>query len=155
MKKIKLYNTNKYILVDDSDFIYLNQFRWISRRGYPARHIQNYPQKYKYIHHEILNTNLLIDHIDGNILNNQRLNLRIADKSQNSMNCKIHKHNTTGFKGVSKCGNKYRAYIVKNNKQIHIGCYKTAQEAADAYDKKALEIFKNFARTNKRIYEEN
>lgn len=56
------------------------------------------------------------------------------------------------FKGVCKSSRyakkPYRAYIVKNNKQYHLGTYDTEIEAAFAYDKKARELFGEFARTN-------
>lgn len=154
MKYIKLFNKNINIIVDDEDYEYLKQFKWISRQGYAARHISSRPkQKYLYMHHEILKTLELIDHVNGNIQDNRKSNLRIANKQKNAANCKIHKHNTSGYKGVSyiKSLKKYRAYIVHNNRQMHLGVFKTAKEAAQAYNKKAIEIFGEFARLNEKI----
>jgi hypothetical protein len=150
MKKIQLYRSNLFMLVDDADYEYLKQFRWIKRREYAARHIQTYPQKYQLAHREILPNEKLIDHINRNTLDNQRHNLRPANKSQNASNCKIHKHNTSGFKGVSKMKDcfGYRAYIVIDDKQKHLGCFNTAEQAAEAYNDAALKFFGEFANIN-------
>ena len=42
----------------------------------------------------------------------------------------------------------WRAYIRHNQKLIHLGMYKTKEEAARAYDKKAVEVFGEFAHLN-------
>ncbi len=153
MKLIKMFKRNVNILVDDEDYEYLNQFRWIKRSsyGYPARHIQSRPKQiYKFMHHEILKTNQMIDHINGNVLDNRKQNLRITNKSKNAANCKIHKHNTSGFKGVSKMKqtNKYIAYIVVNNKQYRLGTFNNKEAAAKAYNDAATKYFGEFARLN-------
>ncbi len=64
------------------------------------------------------------------------------------MNCKVHKHNTSGYKGVSKHHKKWRAYIVLKEKQIHIGLYRTKEDAALAYNEAALKYFGQFANLN-------
>lgn len=155
MKKIKINNTNLYAIVDDEDFEYLNQFTWCLDREYARRIIyinENSKRKQRCIrmHREILNApaDKIIDHINGNGLDNRKENLRYCTKSTNAMNCKIHKHNTSGYKGVSKSGNRWRAYIVLNDKQRQIGSYKTKEEAALAYNKKAIELFGEFAKLN-------
>lgn len=93
----------------------------------------------------------MIDHINGNVLDNRKENLRLCNKSTNAMNCKVHKHNTSGYKGVAwhKQMKKWRAYIVINDKQKSLGLYKTKEEAAKAYNKAALELFGEFAKVNK------
>jgi hypothetical protein len=49
--------------------------------------------------------------------------------------------NTTGYRGVVKQGQKYYAYIYVNRKGVPLGSYKTAEEAAEAYNKKSKELF--------------
>lgn len=143
-------------IIDDDDYDLIAKYSWsIDSNGY-ARHnlyIQN--QKYKRItiHRLVMNAkiNQQIDHINGNKLDNRKHNLRFCDKYQNAMNCKIHKHNTSGYKGVCwhKQSKKWRAYIVINDKQLSLGLFNNKKQAANAYNKKAKELFGEFARTNK------
>lgn len=89
-----------------------------------------------------------IDHINGITDDNRLCNLREATYYQNSINTKIRKTNTIGYRGVSyiKKLNKYRARICVNKKQIHIGLYSTALEALEAYNIQAKIHFGNFIR---------
>lgn len=88
-----------------------------------------------------------IDHKNNNRADNRFLNLRKATKAENKYNSKI-RDSKTGYKGVSKrCGN-FRATIGYKYKVIHIGTYKTPEEAAQAYNEKALELYGEFARLN-------
>jgi hypothetical protein len=92
----------------------------------------------------------IVDHKDGNGLNNQKNNLRLCSYSQNSQNSKRPSHNTSGYKGAcwSKGSNKWQAYIKLNGKCIHLGYFTCLLKAARAYDLKAKELFGNFARLN-------
>lgn len=74
-----------------------------------------------------------IDHINGNGLDNRRSNLRICTKAQNQWNARRRTDNTTGYKGVSKHGNRFKAYIFADGKQIHLGMFATPEEAAEQY----------------------
>lgn len=67
----------------------------------------------------------VIDHIDGNGLNNRLSNLRNVSKLENQKNHSIHSHNTSGIMGVSFVSgrNKWESYISKNNKKINLGIY--------------------------------
>lgn len=88
-----------------------------------------------------------IDHRDQNKKNNAWDNLREATQPQNMANVRTHKSNSSGFKGVSprtKHG-VYIARIKQNYKNVHLGCFKTAEEAAAAYRAKALELHGEFA----------
>lgn len=91
----------------------------------------------------------IVDHIDGNGLNNQDENLRFVTKSENNMNVKrLRKDNTSGYKGVTKRGDKWCAQINKDGKQIHIGCFKTKRDAALAYNRVAKELYGDIAFEN-------
>lgn len=73
----------------------------------------------------------VVDHIDNNRQNNHFLNLRFATHQQNSMNCKLRKHNTTGLKGVFQLkSGKFVAYVNFMKKYYHLGTYKTKEEAS-------------------------
>lgn len=95
---------------------------------------------------EILDSNILIDHIDGNRSNNSKDNLRISNNSTNAYNRKTY--NKTGFRGVFKQNNRYKSIIGYNNKLHHLGYFSTKEEAALAYDKAALYYFGEFAILN-------
>lgn len=86
--------------------------------------------------------NGLIDHKDGNRLNNRFDNLRVVSASENQENQKLPRpYNTTGYLGVTvipsgKDGRKntrYRAKIVVHGDEISIGVYDTPEEAHRAY----------------------
>lgn len=91
-----------------------------------------------------------VDHIDGDPLNNTLENLRICRKQQNEFNQKVRADSSTGYKGVSflKSTGKYRAYINKNRIRYELGVFHTKEEAALAYNRKAAELFGEFARLN-------
>jgi hypothetical protein len=91
----------------------------------------------------------LIDHRDGNPLNNQWANLRLSTGSTNAANRKRYRSNTSGYKGVSfhRRVRKWTAYITKGNQRQSLGYFATAQEAHAAYAAKARELFGEFART--------
>ena len=160
MKEIQL--TQGYVaLVDDEDFDYLNQWKWCvkikSNTIYVVRTIViNYkPKKTKTIrmHRLIMLCNIgkIVDHIDHNGLNNQKNNLRFCTTNQNRANSiKTNKYTTSKFKGVTlnKKSNKWISKMTINKKNIHIGCYKDEIDAAMAYDKKAKEIYGEFANLN-------
>ncbi len=90
----------------------------------------------------------LVDHIDGNGLNNMKINLRLATYSQNGMNSKLRKDSKSGFKGVSWDQNKQKwaARISINKKQLRLGYFETAQEAYAIYCAAAKQQYGEFAR---------
>ena len=106
------------------------------------------------MHGELINppSGMVVDHINQNGLDNRRENLRAGTRSQNMMNRTKTAQNSTGFKGVYDCGdskkNPYTAKIQRDNKVYHLGHYLTAEEAAKVYDKKAIELFGEFAVLN-------
>ena len=75
-----------------------------------------------------------LDHIDQNKSNNAIVNLREATRKQNMQNVTIHRHNTSGHKGVAlhAWSGKWRAYIFNDRKQTHLGLYDTKEAAAQA-----------------------
>ena len=92
-----------------------------------------------------------IDHINRDRLDNREENLRSATYQQNLINKPKQANNTSGYKGVfyRKDTNKWFAKIVKEGKQHHLGTYESKTDAAKAYNEKALELFGEFAYTNK------
>jgi len=91
----------------------------------------------------------VIDHRDGNPLNNRFSNLRLSTYSDNAANRGRMRSNTSGFKGAvfDPRTDKWRAQISKDGRRYCLGRYATAEEAHEAYAAKARELFGEFART--------
>lgn len=91
-----------------------------------------------------------VDHIDNNRTNNYYKNLRWCTIQQNNQNKSKQKNTTSVYKGVCffKKTNKWMAYIKVDNKTMHLGYFIIESEAAEAYNQKAAELFKDFAKLN-------
>lgn len=90
-----------------------------------------------------------VDHINGDKLDNRRRNLRIATHAENLRNQVHRRKGATGYVGVNKYGNGYfRAYLVLDYKQLHVGSYADPAEAAWMRDQWALALHGEFARLN-------
>jgi len=156
MKQIEL-TQGKVTLVDDEDYDRLSQLKWYANPPHETDlsfYACHKPANSKYVsmHRLILNApdGVHVDHIDGDGLNNQRSNLRLCTHQQNSMNRRLSRNNTSGYKGVSwhKKDKKWNVRIRINGKRIQIGQFFCLVKAAKAYDKKAIELFGDFARPN-------
>lgn len=91
---------------------------------------------------------LIIDHIDGNPLNNKIENLREANFNENVRNMRTPKHNTSGVKGVGFCKQtgRWTCWIWVNNKKIWLGRHATKEAAARAYAIASKKYHKDFGR---------
>ena len=94
---------------------------------------------------------LKVDHKNNNRSDNRIENLQLATHAENTRKCIMRKNNTSGFKGVtySKSIRKWISQIRINGKSKTLGSFDNPEDAADAYDKKAVEIFGKYAITNK------
>lgn len=143
--------------IDEDDWNRIKGYTWRELPcGYIAtvvgiKNCGKYRQKTVYLHKMIMDapSGFQVDHIDGNRKNNNKSNLRICTGHQNVWNRKKQK-GSSKYKGVSWHGwNKtWMAGIRHNNKKIFLGYFKIEEEAARAYDEKAVELFGEFARTN-------
>ena len=157
MKEI-LLTQGKVALVDDEDYEYLMQWKWFANKKgstfYAVRSLHsNNVRKTIFMHRLItnnINTKMQTDHLNGNGLDNRKINLRICTTSQNSMNRGLQINNTTGFKGVNydKFSNKFRAQIRVNNIYKNLGYYIDPKDAARAYNAAAIKLHGEFAKLN-------
>lgn len=148
----------KFAIIDDDDFDLVSKYKWQVnefRNGQfraTARESRKKGHACIYMHRLIMNVkdrNIHVDHIDGNMLNNTRNNLRICTNQQNRFNSKTYKTNTTGYKGVyqNKTNNRFYAYINAGGKRLNLGGYSNAEDAYKAYCAAAKCIHGEFART--------
>lgn len=93
-----------------------------------------------------LETGEQCDHKDGDSSNNRRDNLRLTNSTGNNRNARMRKDNTSGFKGIWKVGNRWRACIKVNGKKIYLGFFDTPEEAYKAYCDAAIKYHGEFAR---------
>lgn len=149
MKEIKL--SKGYVaIVDDDDYERLSHYKWYCNQGYATRTIkENGRRRGELMHRAIIKApiGMDIDHINRNPLDNRKCNLRVATRSQNNAN-KVQREGS--FKGACwrPIPRRWKAYIKVDHKQIHLGYFSNAIDAAKAYNAAALEHFGEFARLN-------
>lgn len=158
MKQISL-TRGKFALVDDENYKFLNQFKWFTekhgRTFYAVRRGKTYLGKRKaiWMHRIVLSVppHLETDHKDSNGLNNQRINLRICNHSQNGKHRRKRKaHTSSQYKGVhwDKSRQKWTAQIINNKKHFFLGRFTDEKLAAMAYNMAATNLHGEFALLN-------
>lgn len=153
MTKIILLSKNQSTQIDDDDYRYLSQFSWhFNGRGYAARSVWKGGRRIEYMHRIIMKTpaGFHTDHINGDMLDNRKSNLRIATSSQNAANSKMRVDNTQGVKGAYVCKhapNVWYSRIQVRGKDIYLGTFKNKLEAANAYKVAKVKYFGDFAKT--------
>ena len=140
--------------IDDSDSWVLSLCNWFcakkSNKNYVAGNLFDEGSKSlkrAYLHRVILGdecNGLVVDHIDGNPLNNHRSNLRAVTHQENLRNRpNVVKNTTSGFRGVNwhKQRGKWNAVIKHNGKKISLGLYLDINDAVNARIKKEKELW--------------
>lgn len=136
-------SSNKWHLV--------SKYNWyLGKAGYPVCYELGMMQLHRFIYTDIFGqiipSNLYVDHIDHNKLNNIDSNLRLATPQENSFN-KSTASNKKGVKKISE--NNYTATIMKDGNKHEIKNIKTSEQAAEIYNMMAEELFGIFASPNK------
>lgn len=139
-------------LVDDADLPLVSQWDWrTNSNGYVCR----YENKQVFLLHRVVMGAMqgeLVDHRDGNGLDNRRSNLRLCTHAQNMRNSKKRSHSQMRFKGVypdrRKRRVRWRARITVDGRQIRSGRVADDRTAAKIYDRMAEQYHGEFARTN-------
>ncbi len=149
---------DEWTILDAEDYYKYGKFNWSlggSRKNfYAVRGIKNKNGEFELVrlHRAIMNPpkRRVVDHRNGDGLDNRRDNLRIATKAQNACNGRKRKNTSSRFIGVHfhKGRNMWAARIQHHKKDIWIGYFKSEVEAARAYDKAARKYHGEFARLN-------
>jgi hypothetical protein len=156
MASLELYG-GFVVLYDDADEDLIKPYKWCLAEGsntFYARtsNIVSNPVRGMRMHRLILEPEPgeMIDHKNGNGLDNRRLNLRLATRAQNGMNRAPNRNATSRYKGVSWDNQKgeWFACIRVEGKRIRLGFHACEIEAARAYDEAARHYFREFARPN-------
>lgn len=165
MKTIQL--TKGYVTtVDDEDYDELSKFKWCAhinspRTIYAKRGIRTkladgkITTRIEFMHNRIMGKadGFVVDHINRNALDNTRANLRWAKHWQNCRNS-TRNPGRSGYRGVYL--NHQSGWVANiariNTGREHIGCFESKRDAAIAYNKRAIELYGEFAITNQ-IYE--
>lgn len=144
----------KVAIVDEIDFEYLSQWKWkCTSHGYAARAVrkgEGERGRQVYMHRVVARPleDQEVDHRNCNKLDNRRSNLRICSESENKRNRTAHRNNKLGLKGVSLHSSKtcYMARIMKDRKLVHLGYFKTPEEAHKAYTEASKTLHGDFSR---------
>jgi hypothetical protein len=127
-----------YATIDAGDSATISCHRWSLGREHGYAYRQSKDEGRIYLHRAILGLTKGDpregDHIDGNRLDCRRSNLRIVTRAQNGQN--LHRHTERSeasvFRGVSwsRAASKWRAHVVVNYQQHHLGLFESEIEAA-------------------------
>lgn len=134
------------VIVDEDDYAFVASLGLAIVKREELRHVAINTQPYykQYLHRVLLKVtdgNKIVDHINGNGLDNRRCNLRITNKVGNALNMQVNRNKKSGLpKGVYKERDGYRAVIQINCLNKYLGHFSTV-EAAEARYKQELENY--------------
>lgn len=155
-------------ILDEEDVHYISDYNWglaiHKRKAGDLVYLvhkthKNNQYKYLRLHRLIMGlppsneSDLYVDHINHNTLDNRKENLRVTTKKENSRNGTLRPNNVSGYTGVtynanSRRNKKYVAWICVDYKNIYLGTHTTAERAAHAYDWNAIKYFGKYASLN-------
>jgi len=155
MKKIPL-NHGRFALVDDEDYDWLMSLgKWYAHKDgntfYAVRVVNAGGRRVKLrMHREITQAKKgkVVDHKDGDGLNNQKANLRECETAENTKNRIGNVNSASKYKGVQKSDKKWRVTIFLNGNRFHLGVFSDEIKAAIAYNEAAIKYHGEFARLN-------
>jgi len=146
-------------LIDEEDKEKLEGYSWhLQKPGNymsGAKYKGQYKSEHVYLHRIITGAKKgeHVDHINGNKLDNRKSNLRICTQKENNRNTGPRRNKQIPkYKGVYKSRSAikpYRSQIYSDGIFTHIGLFETAEEAAEAYNEVAKELYGEYAYINK------
>lgn len=145
------------LLIDEGDVELISKYKWYAQVDYRSAQrtvyaVTGHAATTLSLHRLLMGSpkNALVDHRNGNGLDNRRRNLRLCTSSQNQANARVRSDNSSGYRGVTwhRKSAKWNAYISVSGKRKHLGLFVDPWDAAEAYNAAALEVFGEFARLN-------
>jgi hypothetical protein len=145
------------VLVDEEDAHFLSERVWHVAVGSGGL---KYAKSGKMALHRVITgapKGKLVDHGNGDGLDNTRGNLRVCTHAQNMQNRRAVANTACRFKGVTLLSAKrnrakpFMAAIEANGERVYLGTFLTAEDAAKAYDRAARIFHGKFARTNEML----
>jgi len=147
VRKVKL-PSGHVALVDKEDWPKVRRKKWYLYKSGQVQYARS--STGRRMHHVILGKKkgFIIDHINGDGLDNRKCNLRHCTIAENSRNRHFRKGESK-YKGVARArGKKWQAYITVAGVKMYLGLHVTQEEAARAYDESARKHFGAFANLN-------
>lgn len=143
---------NKFATVDAENYERVSRYKWcVSTKANTIYAYRKDHGKNVYLHQFLMKPpqGKVVDHTDGNGLNDRKSNLRVCTKQQNLLN-RGPVVRTSQFKGVHLCKwtRKWYATIWHGGARIRLGPFDHEVEAARAYDRKAYALFGEYAYLN-------
>lgn len=145
---LSLTNSDKKTLVDRDIYLkYKDKKVYLNNGGYVL--VGRNESLHRLIMGLTKDSYMLVDHVNGNTLDNRRENLRLAYSLQNTVNCKRPKNVVSDYRGVFPTKNgKYSVCIRYNDRDYYLGRFDSEFKGALAYDKAQLYLHGEFARLN-------
>ena len=142
---------------DIEDYSKIKDYCWyVSSNGYLAT---GSGKNTKLIHRLITDceSNMVVDHINHDKMNNRKYNLRICKQSENSANCKVSVNNSSGVTGVfwDNTVNKWGSHITVNRKSTNLGKFDSFEDAVKARKNAEEKYFGEFSYDNSQSYLDN
>jgi hypothetical protein len=143
--------------IDLDDVERCSNYKWFSKpdaRGIPYCYSHYIGDKKIMLHRFLVglvpDDGMICDHSNRDTTDNRKQNLRICSRAENNRNAKKNKRGTSSkYKGVTRRpSGRFGVYINYNKKPLCLGTYDTEEEAALVYNKKALQLYGEYANLN-------
>lgn len=145
-------NTNEEILFDLEDYDKIKNYTWsINSDGYAISETYGKPIRMQRLLCDVLdNSSVVVDHMDGNTLNNQKWNLRVCHQRENTLNKGLMTNNKSGVAGVrlNPSRKTWHASISLDGVEYNLGNYESFEKACAVRRSAEDRLFGEYSRYN-------